>query len=144
MSDNQQSGVQLPNVLADLGRRGFLQGIMAMAAGVSLAACAAPPAPQGAASAQSGNYPFGKPLKAAFSNAGLGATWCAQGKETAEAWGKWFGIEVTWFDGGLSIDKQRKAIDDMATKTWDFVAIQAFGIDTLVDPVKQMIGKGIP
>ncbi len=30
------------------------------------------------------------------------------------------------------------------TKTWDFVAIQAFGIDTLVDPVKQMIAKGTP
>src|SRR5260370_20522803 len=32
----------------------------------------------------------------------------------------------------------------MATKNWDFVAIQAFGIDTLVDPVSQMIQKGIP
>ena len=79
-----------------------------------------------------------------MSNAGLGATWCAQGKATAEQWGKWLGVEITWFDGGLSIDKQRKAIDDMATKQWDFVAIQPFGIDTLVDPVKQMISKGIP
>ncbi|MEZ4622780.1 MAG: substrate-binding domain-containing protein [Caldilineaceae bacterium] len=78
------------------------------------------------------------------SNAGLGATWCAQGKETAEYWGKWMGVEVTWFDGGLSIDTQRKAIDDMAARDWDFVAIQAFGIDTLVDPVSQMIEKGIP
>jgi len=119
--------------------------MLAMAAAGGLAACAAPPAPAAGPAAQgAGNYPFGKPLKAAFSNAGLGATWCAQGKETAEAWGKWFGIEVTWYDGGLSIDKQRKAIDDMATKDWDFVAIQAFGIDTLVDPVKTMIGKGIP
>jgi ribose transport system substrate-binding protein len=95
--------------------------------------------------AQGGGKPaFGKPLKAAMSNAGLGATWCAQGKEAAEHWGKWLGVDVTWYDGGLSIDKQRKAIDDMATKQWDFVAIQAFGIDTLVDPVKQMISKGIP
>ena len=31
--------------------------------------------------------PSGKPMKAAFSNAGLQATWCAQGKQTAEAWG---------------------------------------------------------
>jgi len=29
-----------------------------------------------------------KPLKAAFSNAGLQATWCAQGKQAAEFWGK--------------------------------------------------------
>ena len=28
-----------------------------------------------------------KPLKAAFSNAGLQATWCAQGKQAAEWWG---------------------------------------------------------
>ena len=28
-----------------------------------------------------------KPLKAAFSNAGLQATWCAQGKQAAEYWG---------------------------------------------------------
>ena len=27
-----------------------------------------------------------KPLKAAFSNAGLQATWCAQGKQAAEWW----------------------------------------------------------
>ena len=28
----------------------------------------------------------GKPMKAAFSNAGLQASWCAQGKQAAEAW----------------------------------------------------------
>ena len=28
-----------------------------------------------------------RPLKAAFSNAGLQATWCAQGKQAAEYWG---------------------------------------------------------
>src|SRR5215208_4330501 len=34
-----------------------------------------------------------KPLKAAFSNAGLQATWCAQGKQAAEWWGKLFNVE---------------------------------------------------
>jgi ribose transport system substrate-binding protein len=86
----------------------------------------------------------GRPLKAAFSNAGLGATWCAQGKDIAEMWGKWFNVEITWFDGALSVDKQRKAIDDMAAQKWDFVAIQPFGIGTLVDPVNKMIAAGIP
>jgi ribose transport system substrate-binding protein len=85
-----------------------------------------------------------KPLKAAFSNAGLQATWCAQGKQAAEYWGKLFNVEVTWFDGQLDAVKQRSAIDNMASQKWDFVTIQAFGIDTLVDPVKQMISKGIP
>jgi ribose transport system substrate-binding protein len=133
-------------------RRGFLEsmGVLGMAA--VLAACGdatATPASGGSTTAQAaqavGNaLTGGKKLKAAFSNAGLGATWCAQGKDVAETWGKWFGVEVTWYDGGLSIEKQRKAIDDMATKQWDFVAIQPFGIDTLVEPVKQMIDKGIP
>ena len=39
-----------------------------------------------------------KPLKAAFSNAGLQATWCAQGKQAAEYWGSLFNVDVTWFD----------------------------------------------
>lgn len=141
----QQAGVQLSTVVNEMGRRGFLQGMMGLMAGGLMAGCAVPNQ-QGVAApgAQGANLPFGKPLKAAFSNAGLGATWCAQGKETAEHWGKWLGVEVTWFDGGLSIDTQRKAIDDMAARDWDFVAIQAFGIDTLVDPVKQIIAKGTP
>ncbi|NJO36169.1 MAG: substrate-binding domain-containing protein [Rhodospirillales bacterium] len=85
-----------------------------------------------------------KPLKAAFSNAGLQATWCAQGKQAAEFWGKLFNVEVTWFDGELSAPKQRAAIDNMASQKWDFVAIQAFGIGTLVDPVQKMIDAGTP
>jgi len=85
-----------------------------------------------------------KPLKAAFSNAGLQATWCAQGKRAAEYWGKLFNVEVTWFDGELSASKQRPAIDDMASQKWDFVAIQAFGIGTLTAPVKKMIEAGTP
>jgi ribose transport system substrate-binding protein len=85
-----------------------------------------------------------KPLKAAFSNAGLQATWCAQGKQAAEYWGKLFNVEVTWFDGQLDAVKQRAAIDNMASQKWDFVAIQAFGIGTLTQPVQKMIDAGVP
>ncbi len=85
-----------------------------------------------------------KPLKAAFSNAGLQATWCAQGKQAAEAWGKLMNVDVTWFDGELSATKQRASIDNMAAQDWDFVAIQTFGIGTLTDPIQKMIDKGIP
>jgi ribose transport system substrate-binding protein len=85
-----------------------------------------------------------KPLKAAFSNAGLQATWCAQGKQAAEHWGRLFNVEVTWFDGQLDAVKQRAAIDNMASQKWDFVAIQAFGIGTLTQPVQKMIDAGIP
>jgi ribose transport system substrate-binding protein len=85
-----------------------------------------------------------KPLKAAFSNAGLQATWCAQGKQAAEFWGKLFNVDVTWFDGELDAVKQRAAIDNMASQKWDFVAIQAFGIGTLTQPVQKMIDAGVP
>ncbi len=85
-----------------------------------------------------------KPLRAAFSNAGLQATWCAQGKAAAEHWGKLFNVDVTWFDGELSATRQRGAIDNMASQKWDFVAIQAFGIGTLTAPVRRMIDAGTP
>ena len=85
-----------------------------------------------------------KPLKAAFSNAGLQATWCAQGKQAAEAWGALMNTEITWFDGELASTKQRAAIDNMASQKWDFVAIQTFGIGTLTDPIKKMIDAGTP
>jgi ribose transport system substrate-binding protein len=113
-------------------RRGVLGGSAAMA--LLLAACrgAGSAGPQG--SAPGASHAFGRPLKAGFVNAGLANSWPAQGKATTEQWAKWLGIEVTWYDGGLSVDKQRKAVDDMATKSWDFVAIQAFGIVTFLEP----------
>lgn len=88
--------------------------------------------------------PSQRPLRAAFSNAGLQATWCAQGKQAAEAWGKLMNVEVVWFDGELSATKQRASIDNMASQNWDFVAIQTFGIGTLTDPIRRMIDAGTP
>ena len=85
-----------------------------------------------------------KPLKAAFSNAGLQVTWCAQGKKAAEYWGKLFNVDITWFDGELSTTRQRTAVENMASQDWDFVAIQALTEGTLADPVNKMIAKGIP
>jgi ribose transport system substrate-binding protein len=84
------------------------------------------------------------PLKAAMSSAGLAGTWNAQGQEAALAWAKLFGVEVTWFDGQFDAEKQRSAVDQMATQQWDFVAIQPNTIGTLVDPVTTMIEAGIP
>ena len=40
-------------------------------------------------------------LRAAFSNIGLQVSWCAQGKEAAEYWGRLFNVDVTWFDAEL-------------------------------------------
>ena len=128
----------------ELHRRRFLQsaGLTAGMAGGAYAGLFGAPGDMLAMAQELGRSE--KPLKAAFSNAGLQATWCAQGKTAAEAWGKLFNVDVTWFDGELSAPKQRGAIDTMSTQDWDFVAIQAFGIGTLTDPVQKMIDKGIP
>ena len=85
-----------------------------------------------------------KPLRAAFSNIGLQVSWCAQGKEAAEFWGRLFNVDVTWFDPELSATQQLAALEEMASRDWDFVAIQAVEIDTLVAPVNRMIDAGIP
>jgi ribose transport system substrate-binding protein len=84
------------------------------------------------------------PIKAAMGNAGLQATWCAQGKQAAEAWAKLMNVEVTWFDGELSATKQRATVDNLATQKWDFVALQTFGIGTLNDPINKVISAGTP
>ncbi len=88
--------------------------------------------------------PSAKPLKAAMSNAGLQATWCAQGKQAAEAWAKLMNVELTWFDGELSATKQRATIENLATQKWDFVAVQTFGIGTLNEPMQRVIDAGTP
>ena len=85
-----------------------------------------------------------KPLRAAFSNIGLQVTWCTQGKQAAEFWGKLFNVDVTWFDGGLSVTRQRAALEEIASRDWDIVAIQAVEIDTLAAPVNRLIEAGIP
>ena len=83
-------------------------------------------------------------LRAAFSNIGLQVTWCAQGKEAAEYWGRLFNVDVTWFDPELSAAKQLALVEEIASEKWDFVAIQAVDIDTITAPVVRMIEAGIP
>ena len=133
MTDRDQG----PNPRRDFMRAAALTAGAAMLAGAGLD-------PAMAADATKAVDRSAKPLKAAFSNAGLQATWCAQGKQAAEWWGKMFNVDVTWFDGELDAVKQRAAIDNMASQKWDFVAMQAFGIGTLTQPVKKMIDAGIP
>ena len=131
--------------LETLSRRGFLGGLGMAGSGVSLssllAACGSNEQKQGSGI---GTPPNSRQLKAAFTNNNLAATWCAQGKQVAETWGKWFGVDITWYDGAGSIDVQRKAVDDIASKKWDFVAIQAVSVDTLIQPVQQLLDNGIP
>ncbi|NDJ60906.1 MAG: substrate-binding domain-containing protein [Chloroflexi bacterium] len=85
-----------------------------------------------------------RPLRAAMSNAGLAVTWCAQGKDTAEMWGEFLGVEIVWFDGQLDTNIQRAAVDQIATQEWDFVAIQPNSIGSLIEPIQAMTSAGIP
>ncbi len=131
--------------LGGLSRRGFLSGLGMAGSGAALtsmlAACGLNTQQQ---KSGIGIPPTSRPLKAAFTNNSLAHTWCAQGKQVAETWGRWLGVDVTWYDGAASIDRQRKALDDIASKKWDFVAIQAVGVDTLIRPVQQLLDSGIP
>lgn len=90
------------------------------------------------------NSAAGKPLRAAFSNAGLQSTWCALGKQTAELWGKLLGVQVEWFDGEFDPEKQRNKIDGIVYDDWDFCCFQAVQIDTLAAPVRKLKERGIP
>jgi ribose transport system substrate-binding protein len=85
-----------------------------------------------------------RPLKAAFSNAGLQSTWCKLGKDTAELWGKLLGVEVRWFDGEFDPEKQRQKIDAIVDNDWDFCCFQAVQIDTLEQPVRTLKKRNIP
>jgi ribose transport system substrate-binding protein len=87
-----------------------------------------------------------RPLRAAMSNAGLQASWCAQGADTAMHYGELLGVEVTWFDGELNPEAQRSKFDQIASTAsdWDFVAVQANQIDALIEPLQTVIDAGVP
>jgi ribose transport system substrate-binding protein len=86
------------------------------------------------------------PIRAAMSNAGLQASWCAQGADTAMHYGELLGVDITWFDGELNPEAQRSKFDQIASTPddWDFVAVQANQIDALVEPLQILIDAGVP
>lgn len=85
-----------------------------------------------------------RPLKAAFSNAGLQSTWCELGKKTAELWGRLLNVDITWFDGEFDPEKQRNKIDAIVDRDWDFCCFQAVQIDSLAEPVRRLKERKIP
>ncbi|WP_397571333.1 sugar ABC transporter substrate-binding protein [Schlesneria sp. T3-172] len=120
-------------------RRDFLESLAIGSTGLmglSLAGCAA----SGVAPAGDG----ARPLRAAFSNAGLQSTWCELGKKTAELWGRLLNIEIEWFDGEFDPGRQRDKIDSLTGRDWDFCCFQAVQIDSLAEPVKRLRDRGIP
>jgi len=85
-----------------------------------------------------------RPLKAAFSNAGLQSTWCELGKKTAELWGRLLNVDITWFDGEFDPEKQRNKIDAIVDRNWDFCCFQAVQIDSLAEPTRRLKERGVP
>jgi ribose transport system substrate-binding protein len=85
-----------------------------------------------------------QPLRAAMSSAGLAGTWNAQGQEAALYWANLLGVEVVWFDGEFDPVAQRAKFDQIATETWDFVAVQPNTIDVLAEPIQALIDAGVP
>ena len=124
----------------DTTRRTFLEWSAGCMSGLGLGVLAgcAPPAAVPASPGGKRRY------RAAFSNAGLKATWCTHGMETAKRWGEWMGVDVVVYDSQFNIEKQLLDIEDMASKDYDFVCIQAYGIKTLERPVSKLISRGIP
>ena len=85
-----------------------------------------------------------KKFRAAYSSVGLAASWVARGADTMKFIGDLIGVEVTVFDPEFSVDQQRKDAEDIAGQDWDFVCIHPLAIEAYVDPIKQLISRGIP
>lgn len=126
-------------------RRDFLEALsLGSLAGLSLGALGCSGAPDAPAGAAASTDPALRPLKAAFSNAGLQSTWCSLGKQTAELWGKLLNIDITWFDGEMNAEKQRNKIDAIVDRDWDFCCFQACQTDALVEPTRRLKERNIP
>lgn len=126
-------------------RREFLEALsLSTAAGLGLGVmgCGQPGA--GPAAGSAAGDPALRPLKAAFSNAGLQSTWCELGKKTAELWGRLLNVDITWYDGEFDPEKQRNKIDAIVHRDWDFCCFQAVQIDSLAEPVRRLKERGIP
>ena len=137
---------QVDRLVGKMTRRGVMGGFAGLAA---LAAATGVGKTRNAAEAISslGLLPEDLPEKryrVAYSEVGFACSWCVRGGETAKFFGDLLGVTVEIFDGQLSADKQRQDIEQIAGDKWDFVAIHPLAINNYVDPVKEMIGKGIP
>ncbi len=67
-----------------------------------------------------------------------------RGSETAKFMGRLLRIDVVSYDGELSVDKQRRDLEEIAEQEWDFVAIHPLAINAYVEPVRKLVSRGIP
>src|SRR5689334_23929205 len=128
-----------------LDRRGFVRGfaLAGALAGLALTGCA--PQSQAAAPQPELIVPTPVPrLRAAFSHNGLKGSWNARGRDTSQFLGRLLGIDVVNYDGEFDVDKQRKDLDEIAQNQWDFVAIHPAAVNAYIEPVQELIRRGIP
>ncbi len=85
-----------------------------------------------------------KKFRAAFSEVGAQSTWVSRGIETSAFFGDLLGVDVTSYDGQLTLDKQLQDMQDIANQEWDFVAVHPSASNALIDPANAIIAKGIP
>ncbi len=140
----------LPRQLEGIARRDFLRGLAAASLAIpALAGCERAENP-GASPSSPGTNPGGgnnaaaPKFRAAFSCAGLVSTWSARGLDTAKFFGNRLGVEITVFDGQLSVPKQRADLETIASQDWDFVAVQPLAVGAYLEPARQIIAKGTP
>jgi ribose transport system substrate-binding protein len=130
---------------ARLDRRGFMRGfaLAGALAGMALGGCV----PQNDPAEQQVQRIIPTPtprLRAAFSHNGLQGSWNARGRDTAQFMGRLLGIDVVNYDGEFNIDKQRRDLIEIASQNWDFVAIHPQAVNAYLEPVQELIRRGIP
>lgn len=128
-----------------LDRRGFVRGfaLAGVLASVALSACDS--RQQMASQLIETVAPTPAPrMRAAFSHLGLNTAWPQRGSETAKFLGRLLHIDVVSYDGELSVDKQRKDLEEIAEQHWDFVAIHPLAVNAFNEPVRQLVSRGIP
>src|SRR5258708_6277222 len=88
-----------------------------------------------------------KTLTAAYSNNSLSHSWCAQGKDAVDYFGKLLNIKIDWQDpAGGDPNNQLAIFNKFAAnaKTYDFVGVQPDSISTIVEPITALIKAGKP
>ena len=80
-----------------------------------------------------------KPLTAAYSNSGLVASWCAQGKATVDYFAGLLNVKIDWKDGNQDELTQIQAFDEVARSKYDFIGVQPVSIGILVDQMTSII-----
>jgi ribose transport system substrate-binding protein len=128
-----------------MNRRAFVRGfaLVGMLANLLLSGCDVEQ--QNASELIDTQSPTPTPrLRAAFSHLGLNTAWVRRGSETAKFLGRLLGIDVVSYDGELSVDKQRNDLWAIAEQDWDFVAIHPLAVNAYIEPVRQLISRGIP